>query len=48
MGSRRFELLISAMSRRRHNQSDYEPIRNNEMLLLQVTWRIYKSSNKRP
>ncbi len=25
MGSRRFELLTSAMSRRRHNQLDHEP-----------------------
>ena len=33
MGSRRFELLTSAMSRRRHNQLDHEPAWNNEMPL---------------
>ncbi len=27
MGSRRFELLTSAMSRRRHNQLDHEPLK---------------------
>ncbi len=33
MGSRRFELLTSAMSRRRHNQLDHEPSRINGMPL---------------